>query len=148
MICKTCGKEFERKYHTRQIYCSEECKKEGIKIQEKAKKGNKWGICIVCGKAYKKTSPSVYCSPECKRSFLEDTIIKETCRVCGKKFVPTPRFKKYCSDYCRNLAQHHKIEIARKLYRKENSLSNINALARERGLTYGKYVEMKERGLL
>lgn len=148
MICKICGKEFEKKYHTRQLYCSEECAKKARYERDWKKKHNGKSICVFCGKEFVKKTPSVYCSPECKRSFLEDTILKATCKVCGKKFTPTPHLKKFCSETCRELALHHKIEIARNLVAKEKSLAEINALARANGLSYGKYVDLKERGLI
>ena len=46
-VCKKCGKEFFPKNSTREIYCSDKCRKQATYQMQKARR--KWGICMICG---------------------------------------------------------------------------------------------------
>lgn len=65
------------------------------------------------------------------------------CKYCGKEFYGKIRAE-YCSDECRHQVQ---LEQKRRYREKKNrnhkrdlSLTNLAALARNEGLTYGQYV--------
>lgn len=148
LTCKICGKEFEKVPGARRLYCSDECAKEGIRQWHADHAYYKFETCINCGRKFRKVNASPYCSDKCKNQYLEETTLKAQCRVCGKKFTPSSQFRKYCSEHCRKLARNHTMEVAKNIANKEKSISGVNALARERGLSYGKYVELKERGVI
>lgn len=80
MICQYCGKKFKEKHHS-QKYCSETCKKEARKIQNKKnkirwmKKHEKKVLvkCRWCGKIFTRTKNSerrFFCSEECKKGMM------------------------------------------------------------------------------
>lgn len=115
--------------------------------------------CINCGKEFKIKfrSNEKYCSTECGQQFYKNKNKEQRfCLVCGKELPP--RRRSYCSDECRykgkiayqiyrnnELYKKPKAEAEEKPKRKRGrpkkmpSLSDINALAREEGLTYGQY---------
>jgi ribosomal protein L20 len=77
------------------------------------------------------------------------------CEWCKKDFEPPRRCTKYCSSECRKAAvakaateraekrKLKDLENARKKLERNAdklSISEVNALAREEGLTYGKYL--------
>ena len=73
-------------------------------------------------------------------------VIKK-CEMCGGSFPASRRSVKYCSDPCRKEANRkHAAERTKSPYEKKEKemkmdrISEINALARAEGLTYGKYV--------
>lgn len=113
--------------------------------------------CINCGKEFKIKfrSNEKYCSVECGQQFYRNKNKEQRfCIVCGKELPP--RRRSYCSDECRHKGiiawqmEQHKEEYKKpkaeeKPKRKRGrpkkmpSLSDINALARAEGLTYGQY---------
>lgn len=69
-------------------------------------------------------------------------VIKK-CEQCGQSFPASRRSVKYCSDECRkrkNLENSKSTYEKKKKEMKKDRISEINALARAEGLTYGQYV--------
>lgn len=69
---------------------------------------------------------------------------KKYCEICGRKFETKQPQARMCSDECRKIravqwrAEHKEAGKLRK-----NKLNEVNRLAREAGMTYGKYVAMQ-----
>lgn len=69
--------------------------------------------CPHCGKEF---IPNIsrhqkYCSSKCqKASKRKKYIISQKCIICGKSFIPNNRYRKYCSDECKEqrYSQLHK----------------------------------------
>ena len=75
-----------------------------------------------------------------------DLMIKK-CPVCGRTFTSTAHARKYCdiecardASYIRSAERVRKYRMRARHATKGDSLAKINTLAREEGLTYGKYV--------
>ena len=68
------------------------------------------------------------------------------CKTCGKPFSPTKEHRKFCSAECKKKAKYPQKEEKPKPFKKI-SISEITRIAREKGLSYGKYVEALEKGL-
>jgi ribosomal protein L20 len=77
------------------------------------------------------------------------------CKWCGSEYQTERKNTRYCSDECRKASekkakketerryQERKLEKARKRLKLDAdrlSISDVNALARAEGLTYGKYL--------
>ena len=76
----------------------------------------------------------------------------KTCPECNTQFTSNSSGRKYCSDACwQKVKQRKEAEYRRRKKEEENrkptgmSLAEIDAAAREEGLSYGKYV--REHGL-
>jgi len=102
--CKVCGKIFHVK-NPRQVYCSAECHRIGIK--------NVTINCKICGKAFKvspkEASRRKTCSIQCLgkwRSLYHRPKTWKTmkCEVCGKEFhyyTNKRSMRRFCSNKCR-----------------------------------------------
>lgn len=68
------------------------------------------------------------------------------CECCGESFPASRRSVKYCSDPCRKeaarkqAAERSKSPYNDKPEKKPDRIVEINRLAREEGLSYGRYV--------
>lgn len=124
--CEQCGQKFklEKKLSGRgykqKKFCSIEC--EALRHKETSaafheQKGDKFGICLECGKKFEQAwignqySKSSFCSEECRAAYADKKYPNRVkyCRFCGKR-VPLKfsTIKKgrydisdYCSDECR-----------------------------------------------
>ena len=101
-------------------------------------------ICKMCGKEFERThNAQKHCSVKCRRKYYsKKEVIKkyqlnkqQTCSWCGIIFEAEQK-RKYCSDECRHLANG----IGKRETKYNFALGNIAKLAREAGLSYGKYV--------
>ena len=109
--------------------------------------------CKQCGKEFKFRfrSNEIFCSEECCKAFHGIVRKKERfCVVCGEKL----KFKqqKYCSDICRNkaatlrqmekgLVEEKEVpKVVKKRKKPKYTLDQVQALARQEGLSYGQYV--------
>lgn len=100
--------------------------------------------CLYCKKSFKpKSHRQIYCSTICKKTHEREThkSIKTDsvfyCAWCGKAFE-SQHVKKYCSRTCLLYANG-----SRQPKRKNTTateLARVNQLARDAGLSYGKYV--------
>lgn len=142
LYCPICGEEFTRKKWNKK-YCSSICARKGHYLKHKDARQKKEAICPVCGKSFQRNGNGKCCSEKCLN------IIKgkkeRACGVCGKSFVPTHENIKFCSEECRKKKSYRKkpaVEV------KKTTLNEIAALARKHGMSYGKYVEALERGVL
>lgn len=73
-------------------------------------------ICVICGKTYRKTNNNQKCcSPRCsekrhKQNKQRRKKVKyNTCKACGKKFIPSEKFKYYCSRECQPKYEKKKV---------------------------------------
>ena len=111
--CRICGKLFDP--HGKQLYCSNECRKEAIRAQarQRNREYESYKICRLCGKQFKGYGNQKYCSEECKKEagLRPNNSISKPRQVSMRK---------------------HK-----------SQLSEINAEARKNGMTYGQYQAMK-----
>lgn len=125
-ICEQCGKKFrlEKKVSGRgykqKKFCSIEC--EALHHKEISEsfhehKGDKYGICLECGKKFEQVwlgkyySKSSFCSEFCREVYADKKYPNRVkyCRFCGKrvplKFSNVKKGKydisDYCSDECR-----------------------------------------------
>lgn len=68
------------------------------------------------------------------------------CKCCRKGFYAARLNTRYCSDACRKEAKSQrdaeKYEEEKKSIKK-SSLTEVNRMAREAGMSYGKFVAMK-----
>jgi hypothetical protein len=64
MICKNCGKEFE-KYNERHIYCSDYCR---VSAYQKKHTTTNDLTCKSCGKSFNGRVNTMYCSGKCKQA--------------------------------------------------------------------------------
>ena len=110
--CRICGKLFDP--HGRQLYCSNECRKEAIRMQtrERNKEYENYKICKLCGKLFNGYGNQKYCSEECKQE----------AGLRPNNSISKPR------------------QVSRKEHKSE--ISSINAEARKNGMTYGQYQAM------
>lgn len=111
-------------------------------------------ICLFCGKEFlTDDNRKKYCNSECSAAFHAHKKSEnhrqaregKRCEVCGKIIVSN-RLRKYCSRKCANKAKNLRnsvipksIEIKKSL-KPKLSISEINSLARAKGLSYGQYV--------
>ena len=73
--CKICGNEFETN-NSKKVYCTWQCSREAARIRareymrEYQKKHDYPDRCLQCGKVFRASRNTLYCSPECKRAAL------------------------------------------------------------------------------
>lgn len=122
--CKICGKMFEPNYRNKQM-CSAECVAAARKI------------------ANAKSNERV---KQRRRERLGIRI----CVECGAEFAPNRETQVCCNSICqherlrkieKSWREEAKKEKARKIKKKPETLAEVNAKAREAGMTYGKYME-------
>lgn len=123
--------------------------------------------CVICGKFYETQNYTVQktCSRKCGAEYRKTNALNKPytprmpqrlreikCEVCGAKFLARTGKAKYCSD-CKTESQRMKKVVLSRTYRATkglkkrqdaylkgvNALADINAKARELGLTYGQY---------
>lgn len=121
--------------------------------------------CIQCGKEFTQRSACNFlCSDECKRlrknalrRMHSRTVKKKICVECGNEFETTRVSIVTCSQKCKDerhrrmAREKNRIYFARKkqekqMAKKDNKLGDIEAKAREQGMSYGQYVAMYEGG--
>lgn len=105
--------------------------------------------CLICKTVFmQNTHNQLYCSKECAlkakriehksvKQFINKPIDTYTCSWCGKTFE-SAHAKKFCSSICNQYANG-----ARKTIRQNKTaseLARVNQLARDAGLSYGRYV--------
>jgi predicted nucleic acid-binding Zn ribbon protein len=142
-ICPHCKKEFKKEKNS-QRYCSQECceKAKELRYEQAKEERKEQAVCIVCGKTFKRKTYERTCSEECKKVLMKkDEVV---CKTCGKPFLPTKEHRKFCSAKCKEKAKYVPKEKKPKLLKKI-SISEIAREAREKGLSYGKYVEQYEK---
>jgi hypothetical protein len=129
-VCEFCGKPFEivgdTSNNRRTKYCSAECKKMVAKEQSKKPKKYYNLICATCDKPFlSNRRDRVCCSP--------------VCRVEHDKKMNRERFRrKHWSAEKR--AEMSKKEVPAKRF--VATLQEIDAEARKRGMSYGKYMAL------
>lgn len=122
-------------------------------------------ICSECGKPFIATVASkLTCSKECseirrlKRVEEKNTRAREAtkarigikiCATCGKNFSPNHSSKVCCSTECQRIRERKMVRESLKSARQnstnkpkstEKQIIDINAKAKEMGMTYGQYV--------
>lgn len=116
-------------------------------------------ICKCCGKIFEhKNVLKLYCSTECydkvnrenarKRAKGVQEIEKE-CLYCGKQFVQRGHKQIFCSPECgkeMRKSPHYKPQQTKKK-KKATSLKQMSIEARKHGMSYGKYVALKDMGV-
>ena len=102
-------------------------------------------ICKHCEKEFvSEKNVRKYCSSECriKANKKKAMGVREfTCLWCGLKFM-SDRARKYCCDKCRDNANDERCQARRRAknkFKPKLSIDEITALAKEEGLSYGKY---------
>lgn len=133
-VCKWCGKEF--KAAGPRIYCSRICA--NLAELEKRKERYK--------KKHSKL-PVFKDKPEEER--------KRICQHCGKEFVAEYAVQRYCTTACQKAANNEQRYARKSAYRQETKkvrrkgrheshIAEINARAREMGMTYGQWQAQKQ----
>lgn len=123
--------------------------------------------CIICGRDFSpKNSRQKTCGMACRmekqRRYsagyyrMINPLEERTCEGCGKKFMPKRKNGKYCVPECRGMnrkkgkedtvqqsggRQSHTRHPRGQQSGKGKTIREINRMAREQGLTYGKLVE-------
>lgn len=129
--CVVCNKQFKTN-KSQQICCSGECARERHRIQMK-----------------ERYNPSYTAKRNGKEVYTKE------CLICGKLFETEIKQKMMCSAECRqtrdrimrkNYQKNKRIEKREQKRRKNriSELAMVERLAREHGLTYGKYVGLYE----
>ena len=118
-----CGAEFVTS-HGRRVYCSPECSKEG----------------------QKQISLDYYWKDRVKP---DDMYAERKCKGCGVRFKPTTVRNSFCTKPCRlkyerALIRANKSGIKAKPKSQHEAAVEINAKARELGMSYGQYVALME----
>lgn len=104
--------------------------------------GLKKRICEECGKTFETDDIlQFYCSETCEHKKNTKNIFEKTCVVCGKVFTAKAHNRRFCSEDCKS---KHRLEVERarvgqKVTRYNIELSNMNKVAVESGMSYGKY---------
>lgn len=147
-ICQFCGKEYERNVASRR-YCSDECARSAaLEQMKKARHSENYATCPTCGNRFRKKGASRFCSDECRNAYYDKTPVQKVCICCGKTFIPKRSNVIFCSDECR----HHRKEALENpkftSYEAGKSISDIAKKAKMAGMSYGKYVEAMERGII
>ena len=119
--------------------------------------------CIVCGKPYTSNIKNkLTCSPECSeirrkqytkkvnaeaRAATRLRLGTKLCAVCGKEFEPNHPQKVCCSPECQIKRDREKVKSFRKTAAKKpkprdmhKEAVEINAKAREMGMSWGQYM--------
>lgn len=140
--CELCGKEFFSRWKTAK-YCSEECRSEVYRIQraERQRKKLENGIpkiCPVCGAEFRITrireQTRVYCSGKCYLIANQEQCRKRQHERYGKREAKARK------------PETGKLEGMHKRPRNFEKLSPLiqtTIIARENGMTYGKYQAQK-----
>lgn len=164
--CKRCGKEFAPKM-AKQIFCCMECKNKFYYEEQRTIITRR---CATCGETFypqRGQNAAKYC-PKCAEA--EGIKRKRFCPICGTLILSS--YARYCCDECKKearrradraqreqLAQEKKsfehglstenkpLEHRKKLLSTGKDLATMVREALEHGMTYGKYVEMLEKGL-
>lgn len=148
MICPICGKEFIKTAPSRK-YCSEECahiaKKKNM---TKARKTGNYITCPICNTKFKSRGLGRFCSEECKNAYYDKKPMQKVCIWCGKTFIPSRSNVVFCSDKCRKHRKDAEENPRYTSYEPGKNISDVARKARESGMSYGKYVEALERGIL
>ena len=125
--CKYCGKKFVPTVKTN-IYCSIDCQYENRKksmrvAREKGSSKISKRPCIVCGMVYQpKRANGTCCSDKCRRKYY-----KKMQTISNKKLQEKKKAEELLA----------KIKVQEK--RKNSPLVEMNAKARELGMSYGQY---------
>ena len=143
--CPICGEEFLTKRPAK-IYCSSTCAKKGDYLKRKERRKKAEGICPTCGEKFQRNGNGRFCSERCEKLFKGRK--ERTCGVCGKNFFPTHQNIAFCSDECREKKKYYKPKEKEPHKKAGTSISEIVKAATARGMTYGKYVEAMEKGIL
>ena len=165
LTCMICGKHFVGNPNSK--YCSEDCKLSASRKRyaELSEENRQTGReCVVCGKTfYPEHKGRKTCSDECAARWVKirqgykvsigDTI---TCAICGKDFTVRTANNRYCSDACKITADHRRLAARRKTGKPKPpkqetvpaplSLDEMVRRADKRGVSYGRYVAMREAG--
>lgn len=76
---------------------------------------------------------------------------KNKCMICGKEFE-SERYARICSTRCRTIRkeeikreqrEQQKNPATQNPQKRQSKIADINAAARDAGMTYGKYMAMK-----
>lgn len=100
--------------------------KNPTKITKPALSGYKY-ICHHCGKEFYAKVKGIhkYCSVECREAFYSKSRpngpVLKTCLTCGKEFMSKTYQNKYCSVFCRRVAQNEQA----KAYQKRKALKAL-----------------------
>lgn len=110
--------------------------------------------CMICKKTFtpansRQKTCSTACRKEKQRRLSAEwyryrhPLEEKTCGCCGKTFLPQRRNQEYCTPECRGL--NRKSEVQQSKHRRtegqqSGEIVEINRMAREQGLTYGKLV--------
>lgn len=127
--CHVCGVHFFTE-HSRKMTCSAECSKElerhrkaAERERERAERLHKV-TCVVCGREFETARKNKKtCSTECGRKLQ-----REISRKCGKEY-----------------RERKRSSAAKQEQRVRENLAQINKLAQEAGMSYGKYVSRFKR---
>ena len=127
--CRVCGVYFFTE-HSRKITCSDVCSKElerrrkaAERERERAERLHKV-TCVVCGREFETARKNKKtCSTECGRKLQ-----REISRKCGKEY-----------------RERKRSSAAKQEQRVRENLAQINKLAQEAGMSYGKYVSQFKR---
>lgn len=114
--------------------------------------------CKCCGKEFdEKSTTRLYCSPECYNKVNKERararskgiqVIEKECLFCGSKFKQMGHSQIYCSPKCgKAMRKSIRKKEPRKPKQKLSSLREMTIEARKHGMSYGKYVALKERGI-
>lgn len=145
MKCQICGAEIKKGSYRRK-YCGEDCAREAHNRQCR---NIRYTECAFCGKKFEQTGRKrEFCSEECRKKF-DSREAEKYCKVCGKRFIPTKELKNYCSAACRDAAKDRTLAEARRIIKYyDHTISDVVAQARAHGMSYGKYIQAKEMGLI
>ena len=97
-------------------------------------------ICKCCGKSFTTNSNArMYCNSQCAKAkkVKQPILWSYTCNWCGLKFK-AERKRKYCTEDCRERSYGRR-KGRTHTEQPDLSIAEINRLAKEAGLSYGKY---------
>ena len=127
--CRVCGVYFYTE-HSRKMTCSDACSKELERRRKAAERERE----------------------------REERLHKVICAICGREFETSRTNKKTCSTKCslklqreisfkcgRNFRERKRSSAAKQEKRVGENLAQINKLAQEAGMSYGKYVSQFKR---
>lgn len=110
--------------------------------------------CMICKKNFtpangRQKTCSLACRKEKQRRLSAEwyryrhPLQEKTCEYCGKTFTPQRRNQTYCSQACRGLNRKPEVQQSKDSKsrgQQSDRIAEINRMAREQGLTYGKLV--------
>lgn len=171
--CKICGKKFYP-VSNRQVYCSCECKNNGRRILENARKdNNKYKkICRICGREFETTTAATsICSSKCNginiSANAEKRIVSnlktgvKKCSKCGVvkslgefyNVKGRPGVSSWCKkcklDQNKKYAKNPEVAARKKLWKKKYNLGTkdlrkFNRMKNLYGLSFDEYMRMVE----